>query len=109
MFLTGLIMTCLGAPISIGGLRVLYMLDSNPRARLRGGLTEESLFVVSIIGILLAVIGIILMIFGIVRRKNKALSDSIHNAGKLEYCPHCKTNVSSQNGVCPICKRKIGG
>ena len=109
MFLIGLFMTCFGIPISVGSFRILYILDHNSRARLSGGLTENDIAIVAIISALLAISGIVLMIFGKMKRRNKELSDSITNSGKLDYCKHCNCNVDSKNGICPICNQKIGG
>lgn len=102
-------MTCFGVPVFIWAARILYILDHNSRARLSGSLTEENIFIIAIIGLLLAVIGILLVIFAKVKRKNKEFYDSIENSTKQNYCTHCHTNVNAKNGICPICNRKIGG
>ncbi len=109
LFLIGLFMTCSGVPISIWAIRILYVLNTNSYARLRGGLTEDDILAIAMIGVLLAVIGIALMIFGKMKRKNTEISDSIINSGSLNYCPRCNANVNSRDGKCPICNQKIGG
>ena len=102
-------MVCFGIPMSAWALRILYILDNTPYVRLNGGLTEDNIGAVAIVGVLLAVVGIVLIIFGKMKRKNKEISDSIENSGKLNYCGHCRTNVNSTGGRCPICNQKIGG
>lgn len=109
MFLIGLFMSCFGLPLSIWSFRILYVLDNNSHVRLSGNLTEENIATAAVISILLIIVGIILMIFGKAKRKNKEIADSIINSNKLNYCQHCRTNVDSKNGICPICNQKIGG
>ncbi len=108
MFIIGLFMTCIGVPLSVSTLRILYLLDTNSNARLTNGLTEDDIATMVIISVLLALVGIVLMIFGKARRKNEELSNSITNASKLDYCKRCHCNVESKDGICPICKNKIG-
>lgn len=109
MFLVGLFMTCFGIPVTIWAARILYILENHSNARLTGGLTEENIIAVAVIGLLMTVVGIFLMIFGKMKRKNQAISDSISNSGKLQYCTHCQTNVNPAEGKCPICNQKMRG
>ena len=107
MFLSGLLMSCFGIPATIWAARILYVLDTKSNVRLTGGLSEENIAAVAIIGCILSVVGIILMIFGKAKRKNQEISDSISNSSKLLYCTQCKINVEVKDGKCPICNQQI--
>lgn len=108
MFLIGLCMTCFGVPASIWAFKILYVLDNNSHAYLKGDLTEDDIAMIAIVGAFIAIAGICLMIFGKLKQKNKEISDSITNSTSLTYCTHCHINVNTKDGICPICNQKIG-
>lgn len=107
MFIAGLAMTLIGLPLGIKWLLLIKELDENPFYSLSNGMSEDGLAAMTIIAFICGIVGIVLMVFGIMKRRNAAAMNSIIYTGRKNYCPHCRVNVSSNDGVCPICKNKI--
>lgn len=107
MFLAGLAMALIGFPLGIKWLLLLKKLDENPFLSLSNGMSEEQLAAMTIVALICGVIGIVLMVFGFMKRRNTSAMNNIINTGKKTYCLHCGVNVSSEDGICPICKNKL--
>lgn len=93
MFLAGLSMISIAAPIAI----YLYAFGSN----------DDSTGVMFLICCLVAIAGAVLMVFGKMSQRNAAALKSIENNTKADFCPKCNVNVSAKNGLCPICSTKL--
>ena len=107
MFFIGLVMVIVGVPFTIKGFRTLALLESHPFYTLANGVTEEELAMSSFIWLVVALAGVALVIFAIIKRRNKSALDDIQNSTQKSYCEHCKLNVSSSDGTCPICGEKL--
>lgn len=108
MFIIGLLITCFSAPVAISMLSALDKMSSVSRLRWLGiGLSKSDVEMVSIIAVVAAAIGICLMVFGIISRRNKAALRALENHSEKTFCPVCRVDTVSSNGVCPICSSKL--
>ncbi len=56
---------------------------------------------------IIAIIGFILILVGNHLEQQNRMINSINNANNPCHCNNCKTNLSSEVEICPICKNKL--
>lgn len=110
MFLIGLSMTT----SSITFLTLIFcareIIESNPNAyRYAKALNTSTVGILVMLLVIIAIVGVSLMILGWIKRKNKAILDSIKNQTCQNYCTNCCINVETNNEQCPLCGKKLRG
>ncbi len=115
MFIIGLSLTVVGAPLMLYAFYLINRYSNNPFARLHdyqsifAGMSNSDLLIVAMFGLLLTLVGICLMVSAKKKQQDMAKARSLENMRSNNYCSHCRTNVSSNDGTCPICHNRLGG
>ncbi len=109
MYIVGLTLACLGTPIALYALGIAAKIGNSTYGyyRLPYGMSRDDLTTVLFFAVVLAIIGFCLMFFAKVKEQNKNLLNSIANNTHPSHCSRCGLNVSSQDGICPICGRNL--